>query len=189
MSHIAKIFFKDRNRYWIFVDGRYCTTIRERAFPELNIKVGDWIESCDKLKERDNFFWKNKYGAAGWEAEKVRVQKVESLLTAREPRIGIRKIGFGADTTEYISEHPDEGGKPDLEVFLKEKPERVVLQIEVTGTKIMREAGYRVRPDKLTYAENHADQDVWVILHFEEPEGKFVFIKPVAGKQYKSVEK
>lgn len=190
MPTITKIVHKsDRGRYWIYVDGEYCTSIRDRTFPELNLNVGDNIESCDKLKERESYFWKQKYGQDSWDAEKIRLEKVGKLLTDNEPRVMVKTVGFGADTNQFIPKHADESGKPDLEVGLKDAPDKVLLQIEVTGTKVMRGTGYWVRPDKLAYAKNNPGQDVWTILHFAEPEEKFIFIKPDTGKEYSRVEK
>ena len=48
----------------------------------------------------------------------------------------------------------------------------------------MREGDYWVRPDKLNYAKNHKDKDVWIILHYQLPHEKFVFIKPSSNKTY-----
>jgi hypothetical protein len=58
------------------------------------------------------------------------------------------------------------------------------LLVEVTGTESMRGNTYWVRPDKLKYAQSHPDQDVWLILHYQNPIEKFVFIKPNLQKNY-----
>lgn len=60
----------------------------------------------------------------------------------------------------------------------------ILVYVEVSGTERMREGDYWVRPDKLTYAQNHTNDDVWIILHYLEPQEKFVFIKPSPTKKY-----
>ncbi len=81
MPKITKIDYKfDKERYYVFVDGTYCTSIRERTFPALNLKVGSEV-SCEKIKELESFHFKNHYKES-WANEKVRLQKVQHLLRA-----------------------------------------------------------------------------------------------------------
>ena len=94
-------------------------------------------------------------------------------------------VGFGADSALLIKEHPAEKGKPDLDVSLKANPGAVLMKVEVTGTERLRGAGYWVRPDKLAFAENHPDENTWIILHYSEPAERYVFLKPVPHKTYK----
>lgn len=188
MPKITKIDHKpEKERYWIYVDGAYCTSIRDRTFPALNLNVGDEL-SCEKIKDMESFHWKNMYGQKAWEKEKVRLNKVHSLIESIDTRIEAVIVGFGADSTDLIPEHPEESGKPDIEVRLRDT-KAVLIFVEVTGTEIMRGGSYWVRPDKLAYTQAHADDDVWIILHFVQPTEKFIFIKPILGKAYAFVEK
>lgn len=183
MPKITNIVHKpEKERYWIYVDGTYCTSIRERTFPALNLKVGSEL-TCEKIKDLENFHFKNQYQGS-WEKEKVRLKKVQDLITSFDPRLEPIITGFGADSTEFIAAHPKESGKPDIEVVHKDR-KVVLVYVEVSGTERMREGDYWVRPDKLTYAQNHAADDVWIILHYQEPQEKFVFIKPNLTKIYK----
>lgn len=61
--------------------------------------------------------------------------------------------------------------------------------VEVTGTDTMRGTTYWVRPDKIEYANQHPDEDVWICLHFNKPTEKFVFIRPDPAKTYSVTEK
>lgn len=169
----------------IYIDNEFCCGIRKRTFQGMNLNVGDEI-SCAELKERENFYWKKSYGETAWKKEKVRINKVKEKIETVDERLLIKVVGFGADTDELIEKHPDEKGKPDLDIATKQNPDTVLLKVEVTGTERSRGTGYWVRPDKLEYAENHPAEDVWIILHFAEPEEKFVFIKPVPRKIYKT---
>jgi len=172
-----------RERLNVYIDGVYCTSVRTRTFKAMGLKTGDEI-TCEELKKKENFFWKQAYGEEAWNKEKVRITAVKSLIESANKDIFVKVVGFGADSNEMIEKHPDEKGKPDLDIFNKADLETVLLKIEVTGTEIMRGTDYWVRPDKLEYAENHPDEDVWIALHYAEPEEKFVFIQPIRNKKY-----
>ena len=182
MPEITNIVHKpEKERYWIYVDGKYCTSVRERTFPALNLNIGNQL-SCDEIKERESFHFKIQYQDS-WGKEKVRLNKVKQLIDSFDSRLEARITGFGADTTEFIQAHPEESGRPDIEVINKENGE-VLIFIEVSGTERMRKGDYWVRPDKLAYAQNHATDDVWIILHYQDPQEKFVFIKPLMNTKY-----
>ncbi|MFQ2042433.1 hypothetical protein [Aeromonas caviae] len=188
MPKITYIEYKaDRERYWIFVDGEYCSSIRARTFPALNLRVGLTI-SCEKIKELESHHWKHAYGQSAWDKEKIRLRKVKELIESFDSRVSTEIVGFGADTNTFIAGHPTEAGKPDLEVKLQECG-RVIMLLEVTGTEFMRGTKYWVRPDKLRYFENHPTEDIWLVLHFLRPVEKFVFIKPDPQKRYAISEK
>lgn len=189
MGKITKMDHKpDRERYWIYVDGQYCTSIRDRTFPALNLSIGMEI-TCEEIKERENFFWKQQYGKTAWEKEGVRLGKVKELIDAIDPRASAQIVGFGAGSTELIAEHPKEAGRPDIEVITTDGRQLVLLAVEVTGTEHMRGETYWVRPDKLAYVQAHPDQEVWLILHYAEPEERFVFIRPSPDKSDYTVSK
>jgi hypothetical protein len=173
---------KNPDRVSIYIDGEFCTGLRKRTFQDMGLSVGDNI-SCERVKEMENFFWKEKYGPPAWEKEKVRITKVKSLLEGLNENVSVSVVGFGADSLEFIARHPDQKGEPDLNVTNKTNQARL-FSVEVTGTEFMRGEGYWVRPDKLKFALNNQDHDVWVILHYASPEDKFIFIRPARGKQY-----
>ncbi|TDP30765.1 hypothetical protein DEU29_11548 [Idiomarina aquatica] len=180
MAQISKILHKqDREKYWVYVDGEFCVSIRERTFKGMNLREGMEI-SCDKLKEMESFHFKNQYQNS-WEEEKVRLKAVTDLLHDISPEIKVTVTGFGADSNELIREHPEEQGKPDLEVTFNSN---VIMLVEVSGTKVMRGSDYWVRPDKLSYCQHHPEENVWIVLHYAEPSEKFVFIKPRPEKEY-----
>ena len=184
MPKITNIVHKsDKERYWIYVDGNYCTSIRERTFPALGLSIGLQIE-CAAIKELESHHWKHAYGAPAWEKEKVRLEKVKTLIETLNSRVIVEIVGFGADTNEFITGHPEESGKPDMQVRTKQGSVLLLL-VEVTGTETMSGSTYWVRPDKLDYAKNHPDEDVWIILHYAQPQEKFVFIKPDSNYAYK----
>ena len=178
----------ERERVWVYVDGQFCHSIRERTFPAMGLHVGRQI-SCDEIKELEKFHWKHAYGEAAWQKEKVRLQKVKALIEAVDQRLAVNITGFGAGTDAFIAAHPKESGKPDIEVAAKDNARAILLMVEVTGTEAMRGSDYWIRPDKLHYAQNHPDEDVWIILHYAMPEERFVFIKPDASGAYPVTQK
>lgn len=175
----------EKQRVYIYVDGQYCTSVRERTFPALGLKVGQEI-SCAEIVELEKFHWKNAYGQAAWDKEKVRLDRIKAVIEGFDPRLSVAVTGFGANTNEFIALHPEEAGKPDLEVSVKGQ-DRLLALVEVTGTERFRGGNprtYWVRPDKLAYARNHPDQDVWIILHYAEPEELIVAIKPDSARKH-----
>ena len=172
----------DRKR--IFVDGAFCVQVRNRTFSAMNLSIGQEI-SCAELCDLEAHFWKHSYGKASWEKEKTRLNRVLDLLRWADERAEAFVTGYGADSTEFIQGHPDEAGKPDIEVKLKGQ-NISVLMIEVTGTEHRRGSDYWVRPDKLSYAQAHREIDVWLILHYALPREKFVIIKPKADFSYEA---
>lgn len=55
MPKITKIEYKpEKERYWVFVDNAFCTSIRERTFHALNLVVGGEVP-CEKIKELESF--------------------------------------------------------------------------------------------------------------------------------------
>jgi hypothetical protein len=184
MPKITKITPRpERERVWVYVDGEFCCSIRERTFPAMGLHVGRQI-SCDEIKELEKFHWKHAYGAPAWQKEQVRLQKVKALIETIDPRLAANITGFGAGTDKFIAAHPKESGKPDIEVSTKDNPGAILLLVEVTGTEMMRGGDYWIRPDKLHYARNHPDQDAWIILHYAGPVERFVFIKPDGNREY-----
>lgn len=147
----------------------------------MNLTVGSEL-SCDQIKELEAHHWKHHYGEKAWKKEKIRLDKVKTLIEGIDNRLEAAVVGFGAGTTKFIGHHPEEAGRPDIEVRIKDTG-AVLMLVEVTGTERMRGSTYWVRPDKLKYAAAHADENVWLVLHFADPE-KFVFIKPQHGKAY-----
>ncbi|MGY6566997.1 MAG: hypothetical protein ACXIU5_19845 [Halomonadaceae bacterium] len=172
-------------RYRIFVDGAYCTSVRQRTFPALGIELGQRID-CDEIKRREAFHWKHAYGEAAWKKEKVRIARVKAIIEARFSGLEVLVEGFGADSNDFIPEHPKEPGKPDLSIRGRQSGQ-IYCALEVSGTEVRRGTDYWVRPDKLSYAQNHPEQHVWICLHYARPSEKLVFIRPDPSQCYQPV--
>ena len=155
---------KSKDRVYIYVDNEWCCSVRERTFLSLNVQIGSEI-NCESLKELEKFAFKNAY-AGSWvkEKEKERLEYVSKWLRKHiNCDLEIIPTGFGASTTEYIAQHPDEKGEPDLTIKIWGM-DITVLFLEVSGTDYMRGTDYWLRKDKVEYIQRHTEKDVWVAL-------------------------
>ncbi|WP_324742976.1 hypothetical protein U8326_06155 [Tsuneonella sp. CC-YZS046] len=148
----------------------------------MNLDVGQEI-SCDEIISLEKFHWKHKYGEEAWEKEKLIIERVKEIIESKFSRIEVIVTGFGADSNEFIPEHPDESGKPDL-VIKGRDTGREYCMLEVTGTDVMRGGKYWIRPDKLRYAQDHPEKDVWICLHYSQPRERIIFVKPEPLRKY-----
>ena len=176
---------KQGDRVWVFIDDEYCTSIRQRTWIGMNLSIGSQI-SCEELKEKESFFWKQSYGKDAWAKEKVRLNHVMSWFKKHFPNLSVVVSGFGADSGDMIAEHPEEHGVPDLTI-LSEDGQKIML-VEVTGTETKRGDDYWIRPDKIEYIQNHADINIWIVLHYSDT-SEMIWIKPILDKEYKYTSK
>ena len=149
-----------------------------------NLEIGMDVE-IDELLHFNEHKWRNAYNNGSWEKEKVRIEKVKNYILSKRNDLTIHIVGFGADSNEIIYQHTAEQGSPDLEIRKKSQP---VAKIEVSGSDIMRGDDYWIRPDKIDYIQHHYNENIWIILCYQQPE-QLVFIKVHASKKYVSVEK
>jgi hypothetical protein len=173
------------NRVWVFVDGEYCTSIRSRTFPALQLNIGDEI-TCQEIKKRENYVFKDLYEDK-WGEEKIRIDYIKKWFETYIPNLEIEKDGFGADTNEFIEGHPQESGGPDLKLTLR-GTDSIVIFLEVTGTKYKQGDDYWIRPDKIQYMQNHPEKDIWFALHYLDQK-HIIWIKPLLDKKYHYVVK
>lgn len=166
-------------RVVVMIDGKYCMKVRKRTFSAMNLNVGDSI-TCEQLKEDEKFHWKKTYNTTSWEKEQVRLEKVKKFVYSIRNDLVVKETGFGAGKTEFIAEHPNESGAPDLTVY---KNGQSCMYIEVTGTEYKRGTEYWLRPDKIQYFNSHPEKNIWFVLYFNS-ENQLVFIKPERDKKY-----
>ncbi|MDX4069852.1 hypothetical protein [Aliarcobacter skirrowii] len=176
---------KKQDRVYVYIDNKYCASIRARTWEAFKLNIGDEI-SCEELKKQESFMWKNLYQNS-WEEEKIRLEYVKAWLKKYISLIEVKITGFGADSNEIIEGHPEKKGEPDMTLFLKDT-KTIVLFLEVTGTKYKRGNDYWVRPDKIDYIQQHKDKDIWIALHYEDDK-KIIWLKPSLSKEYNYVEK
>jgi hypothetical protein len=177
---------KNKDRTYVYIDNSFCLSVRTRTWISFNLNIGDEA-NCEELKEKEKFFWKKQYGKDSWEKEKIRLNYVSKWIKKYISFVDVKTTGFGANSTDFIAEHPKEKGEPDLQIVL-ENTKTVVLSLEVTGTERKRGNGYWVRPDKIDYIQKHPEKDIWIALHYADDK-KIIWIKPFMDKQYTYVEK
>ena len=176
----------NQERIKVYINNTFCTSVRKRTWRAMNLKVGDEI-SCSDLIQQEKFFWKFAYGQDSWKKEKIRISRVMQWFNKYIPNVEVINVGFGTDRTDAILLHPDESGSPDL-LIRDPKTNKEIMLLEVSGTPYMRGTSYWVRPDKIQYIKNNPDKDVWIVLHYEKPIEKLVWIKPKADTIHKKVQ-
>lgn len=167
-------------RYYIdFRDGS-TTWVHPAIYQSWDLKEGMDVD-IKQLKFENEFKWKTLYNNGSWEREKVRIKAVKKYIETKRSDISVEIIGFGADSTDAIFTHTKEHGSPDLSVQVQTDE---VAKIEVSGSEKMRGSDYWIRPDKIEYIKNHPVENVWIILHYQDP-AKMIFIKIDKTKKYK----
>jgi hypothetical protein len=188
MSIITKISEnqgKDKDRVYVYIDNIYCASIRQRTWIGMNLTIGSSI-SCEDLKTLEQNFWKKLYGKESWEQEKVRINRVCEWFKHYIPTVEIVPIGLGADSNEYFENiHSEEKGSPDLSIRTKDSDIELIA-LEVSGTENMKGMGYWVRKDKIDYIQAHKERDIWIVLHYQRPKEKFIWLKINSEKQYQA---
>lgn len=186
MPKITKILEKQgehKDRVYIYIDGKFCTSIRQRTWIGMRLEI-DSIISCDELKTLENNFWKKIYGKESWEREKIRINRVIEWFNKYIKDVDIVPVGLGADHNDYLENtHSKEKGAPDLSVRVKGSGIEIIL-LEVSGTENMRGKEYWVRKDKVDYVKNHPDLDIWIVLHYKLPIERFIWLKIEPSKNY-----
>jgi len=133
----------------------------------------------------DPTFWKDRYNDGQWKGGVRRVKKVIAAL--QEKGLDATPYADDALSEEYIKATSHERGEPDVKIAFKD---RIVL-LEVTGPDINIPAtsGLWFRPDKLEYAENHPELEVWGAHIIEGPPAliRFIQFTPGMNKKYPTV--
>lgn len=170
-------------RKYIYVDGNYEFSVKERHFDDLGIQVGKEID-VKATKEKAEFLYKNTYSDA-WVQEQWRIDQVMPVIQAIDERLLIKKVGYGTDNPTLIRSHQNENERsgPDLDIGMKGSTCRI-MRIEVSGAQRMRGSDYWVRADKIEYMRRNPNQNIWVALHYAEPSAQIIFVKPDITKDY-----
>ena len=172
-----------QDRVHVYIDEQFCTSVRERTWIGMNLGIGSKI-SCDKLKLLEQNFWKKLYGVRSWEREKIRISRIIQWFSLHISQVDIVTIGLGANSNDYLeSIHSEEKGEPDLSIRLPNSNIEIIA-LEVSGTEKMQGIDYWVRKDKVEYIQNHKERDIWIVLHYQLPKEKFVWLKISNNKSY-----
>jgi len=172
MGKITKIEQQKNNKekVSIYIDDKFCTSVKKEMIHNLNLKVGDQID-CEELKEKINLFWKEKYQRK-WEEEKTRIiaviEKIKKYFPGQQLKFEI--FGFGANTNQMIKHHPIEKGIPDVIIIYEKNGFNYgVALLEITGTQKMKKTDdIWIRPDKFEFAKNHPNLDVFIAHYIND---------------------
>lgn len=164
---------KEVKRYYINFDGGIKIWVHPNIFNKWQLQVGMKI-NVEELLNDNKYKWKNAYNNGSWEKENIRIEAVKTFVNSIRNDLNITTIGFGADSTEIIYQHPKEQGSPDLEVQVTGKQ---FAKIEVTGSEKKRGNDYWIRPDKIKYIQDHIEENIWIVLHYQSP-NEMIYIKP-----------
>lgn len=166
--------FENGNKIWV-----HPTILKRR-----NLIEGMYVDieklSIENEGIENEFKWKHAYNNGSWEREKIRINIVKDYIQSLRNDLDIHTVGFGADSTEIIYQHPEEQGSPDLDVLINNQQ---VAKIEVTGSEFKRGTDYWIRPDKIKYIQEHPNENIWIILHYQNP-SEMIFIKIDIQKKY-----
>lgn len=174
---------KNGDRVYVYINNQYCTSVRSRTFDALNVQL-DTIISCEELRERESFIFKKKY-ANTWVREKDRIKYLKTWLKKFiSIDFKIEVVGFGADTTDELLEHPKEPDKPDLKLSANGK----IAYIEVSGTDHRRGNDFWVREGKVKNIQLNPNDKIWVALVYILDK-KIVWISVDKNKHYVRSEK
>jgi hypothetical protein len=186
MSTITKVIDNQgekKDKVYVYIDNTFCTYIRQRTWLAMNLQVGSTID-CNNLKILENNFWKKLYGPSAWEREKIRIDRVIQWFSTYIPDVDIIPVGLGTDSNAYFENiHSKEKGEPDLSIRAKGF-DIEIMALEVSGTEKIRESGYWVRSDKIDYIKNHPERDIWIVLHYQLPKERFIWLKINKDKSY-----
>jgi len=188
MPVITKVLSKqgtNKDRVYVYIDGKFCTSIRERTWIGMHLAVGSSI-SCEELKIFEQNFWKKLYGVDSWQREKIRINRVINWFAKYIPQVEVMPVGLGTDRNDYLENvHSEEKGEPDLSIRLHSS-EIEIIALEVSGTEKMQGNDYWIRKDKIDYIQNHPERDLWVVLHYKLPKEKFIWLKFIPEKSYQT---
>lgn len=185
MPKITKIVDKpERERVWIYIDYQYCTSVRERTFVSLGLRVGDEI-TCEQVKEKENFAFKNAY-ANTWAREAEKIEQFSEYIYKIFPgKVEITTKGLGTGSKEFVGRHANEDEKVDL-IIRKVDTTSPNFGIELTGTDQEKLSTYWVRPDKIEHIQQHPSEIIWIVLMYSD---KMIYIRPELNKSYSHVVK
>lgn len=179
MPVITKILMgqgKNKDRVYVYIDGVFCASIRQRSWIGMNLRE-DSVITCEELKKLENNIWMELYGRKSWELEKVRIKRVEGWFAKYIPQVKIVPIGLGADTNDYLEDiHSEQKGAPDLSIQAADSKVEIIA-LEVSGTERKQRTDYWVRKDKIAYIQNNYQRDIWIVLHYKLPYEKFIRLK------------
>lgn len=169
------------DRYAVFVNEALQAMIRAPIFHALRLAVGQRISKEDlALREQQQVRVLLRDGAS--KRDTFRQRRVSELLQQCHPEITVEIEGPTVSVASPAY-HPKAEGKPDLTVRLR-GGHLPVMAVEVAGADWRDGDTYFVRAERFRHALAHPDEESWIVLHYSQPDERFVFVRPLPGHDY-----
>lgn len=186
MSKITQIQRDNRTqRVVVYIDYRYCASIRPNIWEEMNLHEGSEI-SCAKLHQREATIWRSLSRSNVTYSFKQALNRTVEWFVRYLPNLEAKVFDsrFGYDGSKLSLGYPNAGSNQNVSVFIKGTDVEVI-SLEIATSEIRRGVGHWVKLSKITKAQSQSQNDVWVALYYRHPIEKFIWIKPVYDKEYR----
>jgi len=173
---------KTTNRVSVYIDYRFCMSIRENVWQEMGLAENSDI-SCVELKQKERALWKQISKAQAIENSKQALLRIQQWFNKYLPNVEVRVIDFRLSDSSSARGYL---GRNDQNISLLHKETTTeIMTLEMASTEISRGINYWVRADKIDYAQN---LNSWVVLYYKYPIERLIWIKPLPAKKYKPQE-
>ena len=177
----------DHNRYAVFIDG-VPYYVSDRSFPAMGLTIGDQI-TPEQLQYLDNRYRElSNPDSCGVETRSL--DCAEDMIHCADKRAHVIRVGYGQFTLQFIPEHPDELGSPDLVVVFDDEViddpnDRTILtRIKTSGIEAKSGDDYWIRHEAIHYVCSHPDEDTWIVFYCALPNEEMVCIWPNPKREY-----
>jgi len=185
MSEITQIQQDNKTRrILVYIDNRYCTSIRPNVWDAMGLKEGDEI-TCAELhqKERNAYHKCRKENYSDF--NKQTVNRVVRWFDKYIPAIEAKIIDFKFDDNEY--DYPHYRYDQNISLFLK-GTNKELITLEVACVELQRGVHNWVLADKVMFAQSQSKRDGWAVLYYKYPVERLIWVKPDPRIIYKTEE-
>lgn len=170
-------------RVLVYIDYRFCASIRENVWDAMELKLGDEI-TCVKLHQKEkNVYAKLRKHNSNY-SNKQAINRVAGWFNKYVKALDVRIVDFKYDSNvDSSAYYPKTRYDKNINLLIKDS-NTPILTLEVASIEIQRGDHYWINMDKITYAQQQTEIDSWVVLHHKYPVEKFIWIKPEPKKIY-----
>jgi len=189
MPKITQIKFNTMTkRVAVYIDYHFCLSIRDNIWQKMGLTNGSEISSIE-LKQKERIIWKNLRKTNALGNSKQALLRVQYWFSKHMPNLEAQIIDFNLAQSDRPSpeSYPGIGSNQRIRILLK-RTVTEIMTLEVASTEIRRGINYWIRAEKIDYAKNQYNRDVWIVLYCKYPNEKLIWIKPLSNKQYQREE-
>lgn len=175
-------------RVVIYIDYRFCASIRQSVWQTLNLQEGAEI-SCAELHRREKLAWQQYSKINSINTSRVTINRVLQWISKYLSQLRARVIDFryGQNNSDLFSGYPLPRSDQNISLLIKGTNIEVIT-LEVMGAGIQRGLNYWVKEEIILHAQSQDKRDAWVVLHHRQPKESFIWIKPYPEKHYRGEE-